>query len=117
MQRTQPRAGLYYKLVNNSVLDGLLKELIYPGLFANLGCEARPRPYRAEPFQFHHQWQDLPFGIVPGHGAGRGGAWQVWGPHGVPAGITLLVPRSSPSWLQMTEATCPLAAQLTSVPG
>lgn len=70
LQCAQPRAGLYYKLVNNSVLDGLLKELIYPGLFANLGYEAQPRPRWAEPFWFHHQWQNLPFGLVPGRGAG-----------------------------------------------
>lgn len=38
-QRARCRAGLYYKPVNNSVLDGLLKELIYPGLFANLGSK------------------------------------------------------------------------------
>lgn len=40
LQCSQHRAGLYYKPFNNSVLVGLLKELIYPGPFANLGYKA-----------------------------------------------------------------------------
>lgn len=48
LQRTQHRTGLYYKQVNNSALAGLLQELIYPGLFANLSHKAQPWLRRAE---------------------------------------------------------------------
>ena len=94
LQRAQRRAGLYYQPVHDCSLDGLLKELIYPGLFANLGCGAQPRLRQAEPL--------LPFGLAPCTGGGAGGVGRClarvgWGPCGVPAGITLLL-RPEP-WL------------------
>lgn len=41
LQPAQKHAEFHYRLFNNTLFDGLLKDLIYPGLFAN-GCESRP---------------------------------------------------------------------------
>lgn len=48
LRRTQHHPGLYYKQVNNSALAGLLQELMYPGLFANLSYKAQPRLCQAK---------------------------------------------------------------------
>lgn len=100
LQHAQRHARLYYKPVNNSVLDGLLKELIYPGLFANLGYKAQLWLRRAEPLLLRCPGEVCPSAslLVPGGGADgvrRCLAWKGWGPRGVPVGIPLLV---SPGW-------------------
>lgn len=93
LQRAQCSVGLYYKPVKNSVLDGLLQGLIYPGLLADLGYKAQPRLHPAEPLLLRRSGKICPSAslLVPGEGAGgvrRCAAWLGWGPHG---GIRLLV--------------------------
>lgn len=62
-QQAQCPAGVYYEPVNNSVLDGSLKELIYPGLFSNVGYEAQLWLCQAE-LLLPHCPKILPFSLT-----------------------------------------------------
>lgn len=98
LQQAQCGAGVCYEPVNNSGLDGSLKELIYPGLFSNVGCKAQLWPSGSA------SAASLPQDIALQAHSQQQGLWAEevtarmgWGPHRVSAGILFFVP-PSPGW-------------------